>query len=625
MSDHVNPLVAFFHELVRRRVLHALLVYGGGGFVLLEATSNLVDALGLPHALEQFVAIAVLLGFPVAMVLAWVYERTPDGLRRAPPSELGRGLRRAFAGSLVAGTVLLGFGVVHLVGGSGQGAGPAAELPEPPDAPVLAVLPFQTVGGPGAEDIAPVLEAQIERVLSESHGLRVRWRGALRPLLDQGIAPDSIARRLAIDYFVRAQLARRDSAVVVVVQLVDARTMDLLVSGEVDVREEAPAALLERVTARMEDILRPRLGRDVRLRQWRAETADSVAFRLRWRAFLRTEEALGWAPGEGLPAAELYTELQAADSLLVLALRHDPDWRDILLDRARIVLDQMLVAMVIDSAEELPALYARGRACVDRALELQPDDSEALALRGRLLWRRHRFLPEEPGADDRVDSAETDLRRALDRDPENAVAAATLAELLYVDRQRWEEAYHHARRAYRLDAYQRDWNNIIQTLGRSAFEMGEDSTALRWCREGLSRNPTPPHHACILRVLAWGNAPVDPEEAWRHYDGATADFPLPDGAMHPFFGYVVAGALARAGLPDSARAVLRRSVGTPGPPRPPYTLGLEAGVRFRLGERDAALRLLDELARRDPEMAAEVSRGRVLREYLEPGLRRVPG
>ncbi len=81
----------FFAELKRRHVFRVMAVYGIVGFVLLQIVDLAVPALLLPGWTYRFVALILLLGFPVAIVLAWALEMTPEGVRRtteAAPDEL---------------------------------------------------------------------------------------------------------------------------------------------------------------------------------------------------------------------------------------------------------------------------------------------------------------------------------------------------------------------------------------------------------------------------------------------------------------------------------------------------------------------------------------------------------
>ncbi|MEJ2328191.1 MAG: hypothetical protein P8Y25_15920, partial [Chromatiaceae bacterium] len=72
----------FFAELKRRRVFRVMAVYGAVGFVILQVVELLVPALLLPEWTYRLIALLLIVGFPIAIVLAWAFESTPEGMKR---------------------------------------------------------------------------------------------------------------------------------------------------------------------------------------------------------------------------------------------------------------------------------------------------------------------------------------------------------------------------------------------------------------------------------------------------------------------------------------------------------------------------------------------------------------
>ncbi len=72
----------FLAELKRRRVFRVAAVYGATAFVVVQAADVLQEALRLPEAFLTGVAVLALLGFPLAIALAWAFDRTPEGVVR---------------------------------------------------------------------------------------------------------------------------------------------------------------------------------------------------------------------------------------------------------------------------------------------------------------------------------------------------------------------------------------------------------------------------------------------------------------------------------------------------------------------------------------------------------------
>lgn len=106
-----SKLSRFFSELKRRKVTRVAVVYAVVGAGTAEAAQMVFEALELPPVASQVVTLLILFGFPVAIVLAWALEVTPDGIRRTAPAADAdlpdpRGARRG---------ALLGWGVAGLL------------------------------------------------------------------------------------------------------------------------------------------------------------------------------------------------------------------------------------------------------------------------------------------------------------------------------------------------------------------------------------------------------------------------------------------------------------------------------------------------------------------------------
>ena len=85
----LSRLPSLLAELKRRKVFHVTAVYGATVFVVLQVADLVFPRLGLPDWTITLVVALGVLGFPVAIVLAWAFETGPDGLRRTDPAEPG--------------------------------------------------------------------------------------------------------------------------------------------------------------------------------------------------------------------------------------------------------------------------------------------------------------------------------------------------------------------------------------------------------------------------------------------------------------------------------------------------------------------------------------------------------
>jgi hypothetical protein len=82
---------SFLEQLKRRKVVRAGMVYGAVAFAVVQAADVFVPALGLPEWILTAVALLAILGFPVAVVLAWAFDLTPRGLERAGDARMESG------------------------------------------------------------------------------------------------------------------------------------------------------------------------------------------------------------------------------------------------------------------------------------------------------------------------------------------------------------------------------------------------------------------------------------------------------------------------------------------------------------------------------------------------------
>src|SRR5210317_516840 len=74
--------MSFFAELKRRNVFRVAAAYLIVGWLLLQVSDTLVPALHLPEWFHSGVAFLLIIGFPIAMIFAWAFEMTPEGLKK---------------------------------------------------------------------------------------------------------------------------------------------------------------------------------------------------------------------------------------------------------------------------------------------------------------------------------------------------------------------------------------------------------------------------------------------------------------------------------------------------------------------------------------------------------------
>ena len=73
----------FFAELKRRHVYRAAIAYGVVAWLLIQIATQVFPFFEIPNWVVRLVVMVTILGFPVAVIIAWAFEMTPEGLKRA--------------------------------------------------------------------------------------------------------------------------------------------------------------------------------------------------------------------------------------------------------------------------------------------------------------------------------------------------------------------------------------------------------------------------------------------------------------------------------------------------------------------------------------------------------------
>jgi TolB-like protein len=85
MAQKFNSFERFWKELKRRKVVHVITVYAATAFVILELVNMVARPLQLPDWTEAFVIVLLCIGFVIAVLLSWVYDITPAGVKKTKP------------------------------------------------------------------------------------------------------------------------------------------------------------------------------------------------------------------------------------------------------------------------------------------------------------------------------------------------------------------------------------------------------------------------------------------------------------------------------------------------------------------------------------------------------------
>ena len=230
MTDHNPGYPRFFAELKRRRVFRVMAVYGIVGFVLLQIVNLVVPALLLPEWTYRLVALFLLLGFPVAIVLAWAFEMTPEGVRRtaeAAPGELTEITAAPVSKRWPAGVLAL-VGITALLAGVwyvGRQSAPAAAA-DPAAGPVsqsIAVLPFADMSpDKDQEYFSDGISEELLNLLAKIPELKVAARTSSFSFKGQNLEIPEIAERLNVAHVLEGSVRKAGNEVRITAQLIRA-------------------------------------------------------------------------------------------------------------------------------------------------------------------------------------------------------------------------------------------------------------------------------------------------------------------------------------------------------------------------------------------------------------------
>ncbi len=412
----------FLAELKRRKVFRLAALYGGAGFVAVQAADVFVPALGMPPSILRVVAFLVIAGFPVALLAAWVYERTPQGMRRtgdASAAEIEAIVsetpsRRWPAGlAALAGVLLIAISAWWLATGRIRGTGTYESI---------AVLPFANLSDdPAGERFADGLTEELLNGLAGVEDLQVAARTSSFAFKGTNLDVRTVADSLGVAAVLEGSVRREGDRARITVQLVDSEHGFQLWSADYDRELKDVFAVQDEIAAEVVRALVPRLRPADRETLVRGGTTDAAAYdeylrgREKWRT--RRVPAL-------VESIEHFRTAIDRDSSFALAWSGLADAIDALAYR--------------ETRYEI--LVPEGRNAALRALAIEPELAEA--------WVSAGILAAEFDLD--REAGEMSVRRALHLRPSYAFAQQQLSGILR-NTGRVEEAGQHIEKAVEID------------------------------------------------------------------------------------------------------------------------------------------------------------------------------
>jgi TolB-like protein/Flp pilus assembly protein TadD len=216
----------FFSELKRRNVYKVAVAYAVVGWLVIQVAATIVPALHLADGITTAVVVVVLLGFPIALVIAWAFEMTPEGMKRTedirPDEKIPQWSRRKFAALIIvvaiAAGALLGYQVF-------RSKPTTVGVIESPNVPLksIAVLPFENLSEDKANAyFADGIQDEILTRLSKIADLKVISRTSTQRFKSAPNDLREIAKQLGVANILEGSVQKSNEQVRITVQLINA-------------------------------------------------------------------------------------------------------------------------------------------------------------------------------------------------------------------------------------------------------------------------------------------------------------------------------------------------------------------------------------------------------------------
>jgi tetratricopeptide (TPR) repeat protein len=251
MPRNPNKFSQFWQELKRRKVIKVIAMYAATAFIIMEAADIMLPRLGLPDWTVTFLIILLIVGFPITIILSWIFDITPEGVRKTESIEVTKEqepssvpVKRKLKASDVIIAVLVVV-VVILAYPKIFGSGKSKIVKDPDGKISITVLPFENLTGDSLYyDWQAGIQNLLINSLANSKEISVRQPETMSNILSgigkinyASITPSigsEIALKLETNTFILGNILKAGTKIRISAQLRDASTQEIFRSYEVD-------------------------------------------------------------------------------------------------------------------------------------------------------------------------------------------------------------------------------------------------------------------------------------------------------------------------------------------------------------------------------------------------------
>jgi serine/threonine-protein kinase len=439
----------FFAELKRRNVYKVAVAYAVVGWLLIQVATQVFPFLDIPNWAIRLVILLTALGFPIALIIAWAFELTPEGIRRTEDADAaGQRSRGGIWMALVVIAAALSLGLFFLgrySAGNSRSQNPASrgsgavssEAVTAVREKSVAVLPLLNESGdPKDEYFSDGLSEELIAALAQINGLKVIGRSSSFRFKDRHEEPKAIGEKLGVSTLLEGTVRKQDDRVRIVAELVNVgdgialwtRTFDRELKDIFAVQQEIARAVAESLKVTL-------LGSNEKSAQMASSSVEAH------NAYLQAHFHFQRRNVEDYRKAITYFDQ---------AIQLDPNYALAYAERAEVW------TMIGDLTGERATAYPKARSDAEKAVEIAPALAEAHAALGWVrffgewkfaeglseLNRAKELSPANPTANDllarvivylgRIDEAERQARQAVELDPLSVATQFNLARVLFI-------------------------------------------------------------------------------------------------------------------------------------------------------------------------------------------------
>ena len=342
----------FFEEVKRRKVYRVAVAYiiGAGGVIQLASAA--FPAWELPNWGLRLVIVLLLIGFPIALILAWAFDVTPEGIRSTPSAAAPKSHRRRNIIMLVATGVMVsavaGFFLLPRISS-------ARKIDKS-----IAVLPFENFSDDKENAyFADGIQDDVLTNLSKIGDLKVISRTSVMSYRGKKSTVREIGKALGVATILEGSVRRVGNRVRVNVQLINAENDEHIWAEDYDRDLTDVFAIQTDLAQKIANELRAKLSPTEKATIERKPTQNGEAY-------------LAFVQAHNLQSAfEDFEKLKQSEQLYERAIKLDPDFA------LAIARYSQLESWILHTFDRTPARREKARNLAERALQLQPDLPEA--------------------------------------------------------------------------------------------------------------------------------------------------------------------------------------------------------------------------------------------------------